>query len=125
MADDAGTNETDPIKQFDANNPWNILLTLRPSDVGTSNTLTVPRVSAETRMLPFLSMYRFRGYVDFYDVESDVVTTLTLKRQRNGDYHFHGWSMVLERKHCKTGDTVVFWWDNLHRRFNFELVLIA
>lgn len=113
-----------PDKPFDADSPWNILITLTPSDIGLSNMITFPKEIVENKMLPFMPD-NFIGYLDFFDFDTEVVTTLTVKEDADGNFQFHGWSMVLQRKNYKTGDIIGFWSDAYNSRFNFQLLMIA
>ncbi|KAL9817184.1 putative transcription factor B3-Domain family [Arabidopsis thaliana] len=112
-------------RPFNADSSFNILITLTPSDVGLSNMITFSKEIVETKMLPLLPKNRFIGYLDFFDFETKIVTTLTVQEDANGDFQFHGWSMVLQRNNYKIDDIIRFWWDANNSRFNFQVLMIA
>jgi len=66
----------------------------------------------------------FIGYLDF-SILNLIIRTLTIKEDLNGNFQFHGWSMVLQLNNYKTNDMIGFWWDANNSRLNFQLLLIA
>lgn len=126
----AGT-ELFPDTPFDPNSPWNILITLTLSDTNLSNnTITMSKELLEAKLFPFLCRAHLVGLLqknepaimDFFDYDAKIATTLTIRKEGNGNFNFHGWSMILQRKHFKAGNTIAFWWDNAHSRPNFQLL---
>ncbi|KAG2310705.1 hypothetical protein Bca52824_022262 [Brassica carinata] len=122
-----------PDKPFDPNNQLNILITLKGSDTGSSATITMPKELVEANLFPWwskdrrdaLSRHSFVELIDLFDFHSKITTTLTLRRERDGNFKFYGWASILAKRNFKTGDIVGFWWDKYHDRLNFQLLMDA
>ncbi|KAL0729118.1 hypothetical protein Bca4012_025211 [Brassica carinata] len=106
-----------PDKPFDPNNQLNILITLKGSDTGSSATITMPKELVEANLFPWwskdrrdaLSRHSFVELIDLFDFHSKITTTLTLRRERDGNFKFYGWASILAKRNFKTGDIVGFW----------------
>ncbi|EOA29051.1 hypothetical protein CARUB_v10025305mg [Capsella rubella] len=96
------TTEACRDKPYDPNHPFNIFITLTPSDTETDTVL-----------------------VDVYDYDSKVAITLTMKKETDGNFKLYGWNNILEGRKFKTGDRIGFWWDTQFARLNFTLLLVA
>nr|CAD29661.1 putative auxin response factor 46 [Arabidopsis thaliana] len=119
-----------PDKQYDSNNPYNIMITLSPFDVDRSTTIMMPKALLETNLFPFMEISTLvqllqvqdkPKMVGVYDIDTQI-TTYVIIRQDGNNFKFHGWNDILKRKHYKAGDTIAFWWDLRHTRLNFKHV---
>lgn len=123
----AGT-ELYPDSPFDKKSKRNIFITLTESEIGISNTIKMSKELLEANVFDNLPRndiiglihYNEPTIVDFFDYDAKITTTLTIKKDGDESFKFHGWSMILQRNHFKTGDTIVFWWDSIHKRLNFK-----
>lgn len=110
---------------------WHITITLTESD--TSDTITIPKELAETKLFPWWSKKRSAGLLEpnsfemvhLYEYESEITTAVAMRRDENGNFKLHGWTCIQSKRNFRTGDVVVFWWDKNYGRLNFELVCIA
>ncbi|ESQ38190.1 hypothetical protein EUTSA_v10029127mg [Eutrema salsugineum] len=122
-----------PDKPFDPNNQFNILITLKESDTGSSNTITMSKELVEANLFPWwskhlcakLSQHKSVELVDLFEYESKITTTLIMRKEEDGNFRFHGWGSILGKRNFRTGDIIGFWWDKYYTRLNFELLLIA
>lgn len=96
-----------------------------------SDEITFPQELIESLLLPLWSRNPFAlhpNYVelmDLYEYDTKITTTLNMKRDEEGNYKLYGWNNILGRNNFKTGDVIGFWWDKLHARLNFQLLMIA
>lgn len=117
-------------KPFKANNPWNILVTLTESDTS-SDEITFPKEVIESLLLPlwnknpFVLHPNYVEMIDLFEYDTKITTTLTMKKDEDGNYKFYGWSNILGRNNFKTNDVLGFWWDKYYARLNFQLLMIA
>lgn len=116
---------------FNPNNPCNILITLTELDTS-SDEITFPKELIESLLLPLWRSNPFAlhpNYVelmDLYEYDTKITATLNMKKDEEGNYKLYGWNNILGRNNFKTGDVVIgFWWDKLHARLNFQLLMIA
>ncbi|KAL9842475.1 putative transcription factor B3-Domain family [Arabidopsis thaliana] len=114
-------------KPFDPSHSLNILIKLKASDTGLSNTLTMPKEFVEKNLFPWFSKHRrvklsqhdSVQLLDLYEYDSKITTTLIMKKEQDGNFKFHGWSNILDKRKFKTGDIIGFWWDKFYDRLNF------
>lgn len=120
-------------KPFDPSHPLNILIKLKPSDTGLSKTLTMPKELVEANLFPWLGQHRsvrlsqpnWVEFVDLYEYDSKITTTLTMKKEEDGNFKLYGWNNILDKRQFKTDDIIGFWWDKFYDRLNFELLVTA
>ncbi|CAH8264190.1 unnamed protein product [Arabidopsis lyrata] len=120
-------------KPFDPSHPLNIRVKLKASDTGLSNTLTMPKELVEKNLFPWFSKHRCVKLsqhdsvqlVDLFEYDSKITTTLTMKKEKDGNFKFYGWNNILDQRKFKTGDIIGFWWDKFYDRLNFELLSSA
>lgn len=119
-------------KPFDPNNQLNILITLTASDTGLSNTITMPKMLVEANLFPWWSKHRCKRLskhkvklLDLFEYDSNITTTLTMKKEEDGNFKLYGWGTILCKRNFKIGDIIGFWWDKYNDRLNFKLLLNA
>ncbi|ESQ38189.1 hypothetical protein EUTSA_v10029394mg [Eutrema salsugineum] len=118
---------------FDPKNKMNILIKLKESDTGSSNTITMSKELVEAKIFPWwsthrcakLSRHKSVEMVDLFEYDSKITTTLTMKKEEDGDFKFYGWSSILEKRNFKTDHIIAFWWDDYHDRLNFKSLFVA
>ncbi|KAF8087479.1 hypothetical protein N665_0584s0013 [Sinapis alba] len=111
----------------------NIFITLTESDIGLSNTITMSKELLEANVFMYLPSKDITGLIqnneplllDVFDYDTNITTTLTIRKDGDKNFKFHGWNTVLQRKKFRTGDTIVFWWDASHIRLNFKQFMFA
>ncbi|CAN7093931.1 unnamed protein product [Brassica rapa subsp. narinosa] len=112
---------------------WHITITLTKSDACSSDTITIPKEQVEAKLFPWWSVKRSEGLLEpnsfemvhLYEYESQITTAVAMKRDENGNFKLHGWSCVQGKRKFRTGDVIVFWWDKIFGRLNFELLMLA
>ncbi|KAF8087478.1 hypothetical protein N665_0584s0012 [Sinapis alba] len=111
----------------------NIFITLTESDIGLSNTITMSKELLEANVFMYLPSKDITGLInnneplllDVFDYDTNITTTLTIRKDGDTKFKFHGWNTVLQRKNFRTGDTIVFWWDVSHIRLNFKQFMFS
>ncbi|CAH8384109.1 unnamed protein product [Eruca vesicaria subsp. sativa] len=122
-----------PDKPFDPSNQRNILITLKESDTGSSVTITMTKKLVEDNLFPWWDKRRCKAFsqdsfvelIDLFEYDSKITITHTVRRDPDGNFTFYGWGTILATRNFKTGDIIGFWWDKLHDRLNFQLVMNA
>lgn len=110
-----------------------ITITLTEADTDSSGTITIPKELVEANLIPFWGKTRSDSLlkpnsfviVELCEYESEITTAVSMKRDENGNFKFHGWSCIQTKRNFRTGDVVVFWWDKNYGSLNFELLMVA
>ncbi|KAG5398710.1 hypothetical protein IGI04_020524 [Brassica rapa subsp. trilocularis] len=122
-----------PDAPFDPKSERNIFITLKESEIGLSNTITMSKELLEANIFIYLPRKDVTGLIqnnepillDVFDYDTKITTTHIIRKDGDNDFKFHGWNMVLQGKHFRTGDTIVFWWDIFHIRLNFKQFMFS
>ncbi|EOA22510.1 hypothetical protein CARUB_v10003165mg [Capsella rubella] len=102
----AGRRINIPDQPYDAQNPFNIVITLSPFDL-------------EANLFRFMEMSTYVGLlqvpdkprmIELFDIDTKITTFLTIKEEGQ-HFKFDGWCNILNRKNYRAGDRIVFWWD--------------
>lgn len=123
----------DRDKEFNPSNQRNIHIKLTASDTDMTSTITMPKQLVTDILFPCWGKKRIKKWskpnsvvlVDLFEYDSKITTALTMKRDEDGNFKFYGWKTILDKRNFKTGDIIGFWWDNVHKRLNFELLSSA
>ncbi|KAJ4868931.1 DNA-binding pseudobarrel domain protein [Raphanus sativus] len=110
----AGT-ELFPDAPFDPKSERNIFITLTESDIGLSNTITMSKELLEANVFMYLPSKDITGLIqhneptllDVFDYDTKITTTLTIRKNGDKSFKFHGWSMILQSKQFKKEDHFV------------------
>ena len=122
-----------PDAPFDPKSERNIFITLTESEIGLSNTITMSKELLEANVFIYLPRKDVTGLIqhneailmDVFDYDTKITTTHIIRKDGDNDFKFHGWNMVLQGKHFRKGDTIVFWWDIFHIRLNFKQFMFS
>ncbi|EOA19537.1 hypothetical protein CARUB_v10002495mg [Capsella rubella] len=119
-----------PDQPYAVYNPYNMVITLSPFDVNSSNTIMMPKPLLEANLFRFMDLSDVvellqvqdqPRMIELFDIDTKITTFLTIREEGN-NFKFYGWKTILQRKNYKAGDEIAFWWDLHHTRLNFKQV---
>ncbi|KAF8087480.1 hypothetical protein N665_0584s0014 [Sinapis alba] len=83
-----------------------IFIILKESDIGLSNTITMSKELLEANIFMYLPSKDITGLIqkndslllDVFDCDTNITTTLTIRKDGDKNFKFHGWNTILQKK---------------------------